>query len=47
MRRTLPGAHVEIDGVLMAQFDAGMKCVVFREWWHGREAPGDPSGPGS
>jgi len=35
--RVPSGAHVELDGVLSAQFDARMHCLVFREWWHRRE----------
>jgi ketosteroid isomerase-like protein len=31
------GNHVELDGFLMAEFDASGRCAVFREWWHRRE----------
>ena len=29
--------QVELNGVLLAEFDEGGKCSVFREWWHRRE----------
>jgi hypothetical protein len=38
--RVSSGARVELDGVLSAQFDSKMRCVVFKEWWHRRETPG-------
>ena len=38
--RVPSGSQVELDGVLSARFDARMRCVVFREWWHRRETPG-------
>ena len=36
-RRVPSGSFVELDGVLSARFDAAMRCVEFREWWHRRE----------
>ena len=38
--RVPSGSRVELEGVLSARFDSGMRCVVFREWWHRRETPG-------
>ena len=35
--RVPSGNQVELDGFLMAEFDASGKCVVFQEWWHRRE----------
>lgn len=35
--RVPSGNRVELDGFLMAEFDADGKCVIFREWWHRRE----------
>ena len=35
--RVPSGNRVELDGLLMAVFDASGKCIVFREWWHRRE----------
>jgi hypothetical protein len=32
------GLPVEIDGVLLAEFDGSGLCRVFREWWHSTEA---------
>jgi hypothetical protein len=32
--RVLSGNLVQLDGFLMAEFDASGKCAVFREWWH-------------
>jgi hypothetical protein len=31
------GQAVDIDGVLMAEFDDAGLCRVFREWWHSTE----------
>ena len=31
------GSKVEIDGILMAEFDEQGMCRVFSEWWHRRE----------
>ena len=36
--RTATGLPVEIDGVLLAEFDADGLCCLFREWWHSTEA---------
>ena len=41
--RVPSGNHVEIDGILIAEFDDGGKCLVFREWWHRRESEGGSS----
>lgn len=35
--RVPAGTFVELDGVLMARFDAHMRCTEFREWWHRKE----------
>ena len=35
--RTTLGREVEIDGVLLAEFDEAGLCRVFREWWHSSE----------
>lgn len=35
--RVPSGNHVELNGFLMAEFDAAGRCSVFREWWHRRE----------
>jgi hypothetical protein len=29
--------QVELDGVLLVEFDEDGQCTVFREWWHHRE----------
>jgi hypothetical protein len=31
------GLPVDIDGVLLADFDGAGLCRVFREWWHSTE----------
>lgn len=36
-RRVPSNAFVELDGVLSARFDTGMRCKEFREWWHRKE----------
>ncbi len=28
---------VELDGILIADFDEAGQCTVFREWWHRQE----------
>lgn len=33
------GVAVELDGVLLARFNAAELCTEFREWWHRREHP--------
>ena len=33
------GLPVEIDGVLLAEFDAAGLCRLFREWWHSTDTP--------
>ncbi len=35
--RPASGVRVELDGVLLAEFDADGRCRVFREWWHSSE----------
>ncbi|CAN5836463.1 hypothetical protein BH23ACT10_BH23ACT10_22980 [soil metagenome] len=34
--RTDDGTVVELDGVLLAEFDDAGRCRQFREWWHRR-----------
>jgi len=36
-QRVPSGRQVELDGILCAEFDASMRCAVFREWWHRHE----------
>lgn len=43
--RAASGVRVELDGVLSAQFDSQMQCVVFKEWWHRRETDGNTVNP--
>jgi hypothetical protein len=31
------GREIELDGVLLAEFDADARCRLFREWWHSSE----------
>jgi ketosteroid isomerase-like protein len=33
------GEPVQLDGVLIAEFDAPAHCRVFREWWHQASKP--------
>lgn len=33
------GEPVQLDGVLIAEFDAPEHCRVFREWWHQANKP--------
>ena len=35
--RMTTGKHVELDGIIIAEFDENHKCRVFREWWHSSE----------
>jgi ketosteroid isomerase-like protein len=35
--RISTGVSVEIDGVLLAEFDTAGLCRLFREWWHSTE----------
>jgi hypothetical protein len=37
--RVPSGMGVRLDGMLTARFDAGGRCVEFREWWHRQETP--------
>ena len=36
-RRVPSDVAVRLDGVLLARFDDGGRCVEFREWWHRQE----------
>jgi len=36
--RSSSARPVELDGILMAEFDGNSRCRVFREWWHSTEA---------
>jgi len=38
--RAATGREIELDGILVAEFDDSGRCRVFREWWHSTE--GDP-----
>ena len=31
------GRRIELDGVLLAEFDDDSLCRLFREWWHSSE----------
>ena len=35
--RPVTSHAVELDGVLIAEFDDSRRCRVFREWWHTTE----------
>jgi hypothetical protein len=37
--RVPSGNLVHLDGILLAEFDAELKCASFREWWHRQENP--------
>jgi len=39
--RVPSGIAVDLDGFLLAEFDAAGTCSLFREWWHRQETPGD------
>lgn len=39
--RPSTGRAVELDGVLLAELDADLRCRLFREWWHSTEPPDD------
>ena len=45
MVRRASGEAIEVDGVLLAEFDEAGLCRCFREWWHSSEA--SPAGPNS
>ena len=32
--RVATGREIEIDGILVAEFDDFGRCRIFREWWH-------------
>jgi ketosteroid isomerase-like protein len=36
--RPATGALVELDGMLVAEFDDSRRCRAFREWWHSTES---------
>jgi hypothetical protein len=36
-RRVNSGNFVELDGILVAEFDDSGLCTDFQEWWHRRE----------
>ncbi len=40
LRRETTDRHVEIDGILLAEFTSDSLCRVFREWWHSAEDAG-------
>ncbi len=44
--RVATGREIEIDGILLAQFEVSGLCRVFREWWHSTEAESDCSNRG-
>lgn len=35
--RVASGNEIELDGILMAEFDNAGLCRTFREWWHTNE----------
>ena len=35
--RVPSGKKVELDGILLCEFDGTGRCTIFREWWHRRE----------
>lgn len=35
------GAHIELDGIFVLDFDESGKCTRLREWWHLRGAEAD------
>jgi len=35
--RMTTGKHVELDGIIIAEFNGERLCHVFREWWHSSE----------
>jgi hypothetical protein len=37
-RRIPTGLPVRLDGVSVGTFDAGHRCVTWREWWHRQES---------
>lgn len=43
--RAATGREIEIDGILVAEFDDSGCCRVFREWWHSTEAESSHSAP--
>ena len=40
-RREKSSQLVELDGILVAQFDDSALCFDFKEWWHRRETEQD------
>jgi len=39
--RVNSGSWVELDGILVAEFDEAGLCTDFKEWWHRREVEHD------
>lgn len=37
LSRTTMGRAAELEGILVAEFDDGGRCKIFREWWHSNE----------
>ncbi len=35
--RMATGKHVELNGIIIAEFNGARLCRVFREWWHSSE----------
>lgn len=40
-QRTDSNNSVELDGILIAEFDDSGSCTDFKEWWHQRETEHD------
>ena len=43
--RAATGREIEIDGILVTDFDDSGRCRVFREWWHSTEAESSQAEP--
>jgi hypothetical protein len=43
-QRVNTGSRVELDGILVAEFDEAGLCTDFKEWWHRREEQEDDPG---
>ena len=37
LERATTDRRIELDGILVAEFDADSLCRLFREWWHSTE----------
>ncbi len=35
--RVSSGKRIQLDGVLLAEFEPDLTCSLFREWWHRKE----------